>query len=186
MARGAVLLGPKNITRNPQTQPSTTDPITQWRASHPLVWRYHSPPNIAAYLVTFKNLRVTITNLELELSVSILHHECAAHCFDVRWHTTNSKTDNTPTLFGNKRGLPPPHMIRCICNAFRLFTSGTTARSHDTTCPPKFESDIWSTLAIHSPRQRHSPSTLQWHLPAESTLATVESFATDDSRNRFS
>jgi hypothetical protein len=43
-------------------------------------------------------------NSDLELAGSMLHHEAAVQCFDVRERTTKSSTDNTPTLFWQRKG----------------------------------------------------------------------------------
>jgi hypothetical protein len=49
--------------------------------------------------------RGTVTNTsDLELAGSLLHHEAAAQCVDVRERTILSKTDNTPNLFCQRKG----------------------------------------------------------------------------------
>jgi len=72
--------------------------------THPVVWRARFDPAITANLVSWNNPHGTITNSDLELAGSLLHHEAAAQCFDVRERTILSKTDNTPTLFWQRKG----------------------------------------------------------------------------------
>jgi hypothetical protein len=73
-------------------------------AASPIVWRTKFDPAITADLVSWTNPHGRITNSDLELAGSLLHHEAAAQCFDVRERTILSKTDNTPTLFWQRKG----------------------------------------------------------------------------------
>jgi len=70
----------------------------------PIVWRMPFPQQIRDQLASFKNPKGPITNSDLELAGSLIHHEAAAQCFDVRERTTKSDTDNTPTLFWQRKG----------------------------------------------------------------------------------
>jgi hypothetical protein len=70
----------------------------------PVVWRTTFPPDIVTDLVSFSNPRGKITNSDLELAGSVLHHEAGVQCFDVRERTLKSSTDNTPTLFWQRKG----------------------------------------------------------------------------------
>jgi hypothetical protein len=70
----------------------------------PVVWRYQFPAEITTKLVSTSNPNGTLNNSELELAGAVLHHDIIAQCFDVRERTTKSNTDNTATLFWNRKG----------------------------------------------------------------------------------
>ena len=70
----------------------------------PVVWRMRFPKDIQDRLVSRSNPHGDITNTDLELAGSIMHQECAVQCFDVRERTTLSRTDNTGTLFWQRKG----------------------------------------------------------------------------------
>ena len=70
----------------------------------PIVWRMPFPMHVTNDLSSFKNPKGPITNSDLELLGSVMHHEAAAQCFDVRERTVKSSTDNTPTLFWERKG----------------------------------------------------------------------------------
>ena len=90
------------LTSLPSGEPQVTSSIQDVAA--PIVWRARFPPDVVKSLVSFKNPHGTVTNSDLELAGSILHHEAAVQCFDVRERTTKSSTDNTPTLFWQRKG----------------------------------------------------------------------------------
>ena len=70
----------------------------------PIVWRMRFPRDIQARLASWSNPRGDITNTDLELVGSVLQQECAAQCFDIRERTTLSRTDNTGTLYWQRKG----------------------------------------------------------------------------------
>jgi hypothetical protein len=73
-------------------------------SASPIVWRMPFPKHITDKLVTDKNPNGTLTNSDLELAGSVLHLEATAQCFDIRERTTKNDTDNTPTLFWQRKG----------------------------------------------------------------------------------
>lgn len=92
-------------------------PLACSPAPPPIVWRAPFPPDVQRSLVTFNNPSGTITNSDLELAGSLLHHECAVHCFDVRERTLLSGTDNLGTLFWQRKASAhsqrvPAHLLR--------------------------------------------------------------------------
>jgi hypothetical protein len=106
---GALLPGPTAIPRMWDGEASS--------GSHPVVWRATFPPDITASLVSWANPAGTITNSDLELAGSLAHHDAAVQCFDLRERTILSKTDNTPTLFWQRKGSttttgPPAYLLR--------------------------------------------------------------------------
>ena len=106
---GVLLPGPTAISRSwDNHEPS---------GSHPVIWRATFPPDITASLVSWENPAGAITNSDLELAASLVHHEAAAQCFDLRERTILSKTDNTPTLFWQRKGSTtttgPPAYLLC-------------------------------------------------------------------------
>ena len=83
----------------------------------PIVWRVPFPKHVTDQLASFKNPTGPITNSDLELAGSILHHEAAAQCFDIRERTIKSDGDNSPTLFWQRKGStttsgPPAYLLR--------------------------------------------------------------------------
>ena len=79
-------------------------PLGQQPFCSPIVWRVTWPKTISAALVSRDNPTGTITNSDLELAGAFLHHACAAACFDIRERTVKSSTDNTPTLYWERKG----------------------------------------------------------------------------------
>jgi hypothetical protein len=73
-------------------------------SSHPIIWRAKFPASVRKQLVSFKNPKGTISNSDLELAGSIVHNVATAKCFDVRERTTLHKSDNTPTVFWQRKG----------------------------------------------------------------------------------
>ena len=84
----------------------TTSSFTTHRATtpHPILWRAPFPAAIRKQLVSFKNPHGSITNSDLELAGSFVQHAATAQCFDVRERTTLHKSDNTPTVFWQRKG----------------------------------------------------------------------------------
>ena len=70
----------------------------------PIVWRWPFPRELQQRLVTYSNPQGTVTNSDLELAGSVMQHEAAAQCFDVRERTIHSKTDNTATMYWARKG----------------------------------------------------------------------------------
>jgi hypothetical protein len=86
----------------PSDEPQVTFSIQDVAAL--IVWRAQLPPDIVKSLVSFKNPHGTVTNSDLELAGSILRHDAAVQCFDIRERTIKLSTDNTPTLFWQRKG----------------------------------------------------------------------------------
>jgi len=86
-------------------------------APPPLVWHTSFPTALTKHLISPSNPRGSLTNSDLKLAGSILHHNAAAHNYDIRERTILSKTDNTPTLYWQRKGsatttAPPAHLLR--------------------------------------------------------------------------
>jgi hypothetical protein len=62
------------------------------------------PKDITERLVKRSNPSGDITNTDLELVGSVMHQECGAQCFDIRERTSLSCTDNTGTLYWQRKG----------------------------------------------------------------------------------
>ena len=104
---GVLIPGPTAVTRAWTTSPTLS----------PVVWRAQFPADITADLVSRRNPHGSITNSDLELGGSLVHHEAAVQCFDLRERTILSRTDNTPTLFWQRKGSttttgPPAYLLR--------------------------------------------------------------------------
>ena len=86
-------------------------------ALNPIVWRCEWPKHIQDALVTEDNPFGTLTNSDLELAGGLLHLEAIANNFDVQEFTILSKTDNSATLYLQRKGrtttrAPPAHLLR--------------------------------------------------------------------------
>ena len=71
---------------------------------HPILWQQSYPSNLQRTLKTSNNPEGTNSISDFELAGSVLHHEAAAHCYDVRERTILSTTDNTNTLYWHRKG----------------------------------------------------------------------------------
>jgi hypothetical protein len=71
----------------------------------PLLWRAKFPRSVQNRLVTYANPAGTITNnSDLELSASIVQHDVLARKVDVREATILNFSDNTPTVYWQRKG----------------------------------------------------------------------------------
>ncbi len=77
---------------------------TVFSGSAPLVWRVPFLPPTRRRLITFENPTGSITNSDLELAGSVLHHEAAVLAWDLRERTIQAATDNMATLYWHRRG----------------------------------------------------------------------------------
>jgi len=85
-------------------------------APPPLVWHTSFLMALTKHLISPSNPHRSLTNLDLKLASSILHHDMATHNYDVQECTILSKMDNTPTLYWQCKGLatttvPPAHLL---------------------------------------------------------------------------
>lgn len=70
----------------------------------PVVWRKPFPAHIQHRLVSWTNPKGDITNSDLELAATVVHHDVIAHASDVREHTLHSMHDNTPAQYWQRKG----------------------------------------------------------------------------------
>lgn len=71
---------------------------------HPVLWRMPFPRDIQDRLVSHSNPHGDLTNSDLEEAGAFLHQDCGAQCFDIRERTSLSRTDNTATLYWQRKG----------------------------------------------------------------------------------
>ena len=98
MCEGAVLLGPTAVPQTPQQPPITAATSLDPSGAHPIVWRTHFTVDITAQLVSWGNPEVKVTNSDLDLAGSVIHHACMAECFDIHGWTRLYCTDSTAGL----------------------------------------------------------------------------------------
>ena len=60
--------------------------------------------DITAQLVSWGNPEGQVTNSDLELLGSVLHHGCMADCFDIREWTTLPLTENMTGIWWKSKG----------------------------------------------------------------------------------
>lgn len=70
----------------------------------PIVWRAPFAPKTQACLISWENPRGTITNSDLELAATIVHHDVLARYIDLAEHTIQSLHDNTPGVYWQRKG----------------------------------------------------------------------------------
>jgi hypothetical protein len=85
--------------------------------SHPRLWRLPVPADLSEQLVSDKNRSGTITNSDLELAATVLHHECSVTHADVRERTVHTGCDNTPSVAWQRKksvttNSPPSYLLR--------------------------------------------------------------------------
>ena len=117
MCEGRVLPGTTAVPRNPQPQLITAATSPESTLAHPILCWAHFTADITAQLVFWGNPEGQVTNSDLELVVSMIHHACMADCFDIRKWTTLSRTENTEGLWWQRKGSakstsPPAHLLR--------------------------------------------------------------------------
>ena len=93
-----VLPGTTAVPWTHQPQPSAAATSLVPAGAHIIVWRGHFTTNITAQLVSWSNPEGQVTNSDLELADSVLHHVCMSNCFGIYKHTTMSCTNNTAGL----------------------------------------------------------------------------------------
>jgi hypothetical protein len=70
----------------------------------PLLWRSNFDDRVQNQLVTFANPTGTVTNSDLELAASVAQHDVLAQQVDVREATIHNLTDNTATMYWQRKG----------------------------------------------------------------------------------
>ena len=98
MCEWSVLPGPMAVPWTPQLQPSSAATSPEPAGAHTIVLWAHFLADITRQLVSWVNPEVQVTNSDLYLASSMLHHACMANYFDIRERTTLSFTDNTAGL----------------------------------------------------------------------------------------
>jgi len=71
----------------------------------PLVWYTSFQTTLTLHLVSTSNPQGTLTSSNLELAGSLLHHNATTQNFDIWECTILTKTNNTPTLYWQQKGL---------------------------------------------------------------------------------
>jgi hypothetical protein len=70
----------------------------------PLLWRSLFEPRITNQLITFANPSGTINNSDLELAVSIAHHDVLAQQVDILEATIHNLSDNMAIVWWQRKG----------------------------------------------------------------------------------
>ena len=104
MFGGALLPVPTPVPRTPQHQPSAAATSLEPTGAHPIVWRVHFSVDITTKLVSWGDPEVQVTNSDLDLAGSTIHHACMANFFEICERTTLSQTDNTVGLWWQIKG----------------------------------------------------------------------------------
>lgn len=101
---GGIILPTATTVARSATLRSADATVLPAQVPEPVLWRMSFPKDIRDRLVSRRNPSGDITNSDLELAGAVLHHACAADCFDIRERTVLSRTDNLATLFWSRKG----------------------------------------------------------------------------------
>ena len=104
LCEGALLPGPTAVPREMKAHNITPLPSPDPSAPQPIIWRTHFPPDVVANLVSWSNPADGITNSDLEMDNSVLHHNGVEHDFYVRECTVLYRTDNMATMWRKRKG----------------------------------------------------------------------------------
>jgi hypothetical protein len=114
----------------------------------PILWRSPFPPYIQDALVSWDNPAGSVTNSDLELAASIAHQDVLVHAFDLRERTIHTGSDNTPTVYWQRKGSTttakaPARLLRLqalhqrhhrYCPQFSHIPGPTNAMADDASC----------------------------------------------------
>ena len=108
---------PTVVPRTPQHQPIAAATSSEPTGSHPIVWQAHFTTYITGQLVSWGNPEGQVTNSDLELAVSVIHHARISNCLDIRERTKLYHTDKMLSLWWQRKGLEtstllPSHILR--------------------------------------------------------------------------
>jgi hypothetical protein len=70
----------------------------------PIIWRQRLSEDIIARLVTDANPTGDLTISDLEVAVTVAHHDVLVQAIDLRERTTNNLHDNTATMYWQRKG----------------------------------------------------------------------------------
>ena len=174
---GGVVFPAQNVT------PRILEDGTEPDGTQPVLWRVLFPDVIRQHLVSDNNPKGTITNSDLELVGGLLHRECAVQCFNLTERTFHSETDNTPTLFWERKGSTstasiPPTILRAgaLHQRYHRYVARNDFRSGDTNTladtASRFTGTDTKLLALFDNK---FPQTKPWRLwtPSPALLSTV-------------
>ena len=86
---------------------------------HHIFFRDQLPKDVSVSLVSWENPAVQVTNSDLEMSYSVIHHNCMSDFNEVWERTTLSRTDNTAGLWWQRKGyatFTPPRTTYSYCS----------------------------------------------------------------------
>jgi hypothetical protein len=70
----------------------------------PVLWRAQFDPLVRRRLVTHTNPRGSVTNSDLELAATVIHHDVLTSYVDLGGHTIHTFHDNTPAQHWQRKG----------------------------------------------------------------------------------
>jgi hypothetical protein len=96
----------------------------------PLLWRSKFDEQVQSQLVTFDSPGGTVSNSDLELAASVAQHDVLAQQVDVREATIHNLTDNTTTMYWQRKGATSTTGQHPDCYASSPCTSGIIVMYH--------------------------------------------------------
>ena len=75
MCCGEFLLGLTAVPHTLQSQPRIAQKTPDTMGEHPIVWRSVFHAYMSTYLISWYNPTINVTNSDLQLAGSMLHHE---------------------------------------------------------------------------------------------------------------
>jgi hypothetical protein len=97
-------MGGVGFVASPSLQIRDTHPGDPSTNITPVLWRSRFPADVTSKLVSFKNPQGSITNSDLELGATIVHHDVLAQHYDIRERTISTGCDNTPAVSWQRKG----------------------------------------------------------------------------------
>ena len=94
-----ILQGTRSVPRFLQQQTRSYLPSLYPSAAHPIIWRAHFPTDIGRNLITWDNPQGKFIKSDLELTTSVLRHDCIAYFSDVLKKKNLSQANNISCMW---------------------------------------------------------------------------------------
>ena len=99
-----MLLRPTPVPYTLQLQPNYENKKLGPTEAHSMFWWVQFPNDVPVSLVSSENPTNQVTNSELELAASMIHHTLMSDCYNVQERTNLSQIDNTESLWCQQKG----------------------------------------------------------------------------------
>ena len=112
-----ILQGTRSVPRFLQQQTRSYLPSLYPSTAHPIIWRAHFPSDVVRNLITWDNPQGKFIKSDLELTTSVLHHDCIAYFSDVLKKKNLSQANNISCMWWQQKVsdtcmLPHDHILQ--------------------------------------------------------------------------